>query len=123
MRVVNVEHFLTRIADHWKPHVVGQVNDSSIKLAKLHGEFVWHQHDEEDEMFFVMHGTLRMKIRDGSGEREEAIRPGEFIIIPRKTQHLPIADEEVHIMLVEPLETVNTGEAEDARRITDLPRL
>ena len=123
MRVVNVQQFLEKISDHWKPHVVGTVNDAAIKLVKLQGPFVWHQHENEDELFFVVHGTLRMKVRGAAGESEEVIRPGEFLIVPRRTEHMPVADEEVHVMLVEPLETVNTGDAEDERRVTALPTL
>ena len=123
MRVVNVEAKLAQVREHWKPHVVGSVNESHVKVVKLAGEFVWHRHDNEDEMFFVMRGTLRMRIREAGVETEEVIAPGEFIIIPRGTDHLPVADDEVHVLLFEPQTTVNTGNAGGPRTLTDLPRI
>ncbi len=123
MRVVNLDKKLALIHDHWKPHVVGAVNDSAVKLVKLSGEFVWHQHEAEDEMFFVVRGTLRMRTREGGREEEHVIRPGEFIIVPRGTDHLPVADGEVHVLLVEPQTTVNTGSAGGPRTVTELPQI
>jgi mannose-6-phosphate isomerase-like protein (cupin superfamily) len=123
MRVVNIEAMMQRVHEPWKPHSVGQVNDCLVKVVKLQGPFVWHHHETEDEMFLVIHGTLRMHFRDDSGEREALVGPGEFIIVPRGTEHMPVADEEVHLMLFEPATTVNTGSAGGERTVSELPTL
>lgn len=117
MEVVNVTEKFEQINDYWHPRVVGELNDAYVKLSRLKGEFVWHQHSTEDEMFFVIKGTLQMCIRDQEGncERIITIQPGEFIIIPKGVEHYPIAEEEVHVMLVEPKTTVNTGNIRDER--------
>lgn len=111
MQPVNLAEKLARIVDHWAPKVVGQVNDVHVKLVKLTGEFVWHAHEAEDELFLVLRGTLRMQFRD----RETLVRAGEFVIVPHGTEHRPVADEEVHVLLVEPASTVNTGTAGGGR--------
>ena len=123
MRVVNLEAMFGKFADHWKPHVVGQVNDCLVKLVKFQGPFVWHHHATEDEMFLVVKGTLRMRVREWGRESEETVGEGEFIIIPRQTEHMPIADEEVHVILFEPQTTVNTCNAGGEKTVTDLPHL
>ena len=123
MDVVNLDNKLALIADYWKPHIVGVVNEALVKLVKFTGDFVWHRHDHEDEMFLVIRGNLRMRTREWGREREDVIAPGEFIIIPRGVDHLPIADEEVHVLLFEPATTVNTGNAGGPRTVTELPRL
>ena len=107
MQAVNLADKLARIADFWSPKVVGQVNDVHVKLVKLKGEFVWHAHEAEDELFLVLRGTLRMQFR----ECETLVREGECLIVPRGTEHRPVADEEVHVLLLEPASTVNTGTA------------
>lgn len=118
--VVNVAEKLSLFHEHWSPRIAGQVNDTHIKLVKLQGEFVWHKHEHEDEMFFVLKGTLTMRMRDG----DRTICPGEFIIVPRNTEHCPVAQEEVHVMLVEPAGTLNTGDATgDERTVRELARL
>jgi mannose-6-phosphate isomerase-like protein (cupin superfamily) len=104
---VNLADTLARIKDLWSPKAVGAVNDFHVKLVRLKGEFVWHSHETEDELFLVLHGTLRMQFRD----REVVVEPGEFIIVPHQTEHRPVADEEVHLLLLEPATTVNTGTA------------
>ena len=104
---VNLAAALARIPDQWHPRIVGQVNDFHVKLVKLAGEFVWHAHEREDELFLVLQGCLRMRVRDG----EAAVRPGEFVIVPRGVEHCPTADEETHVLLLEPASTVNTGTA------------
>lgn len=109
--------------DHYSPKIVGQVNDSYVKLVKLQGEFVWHHHEVEDELFFVVKGTLRMRVRQNGGEREFVINPGEFIIIPHGVEHLPSAEEETHIMLLEPKTTLNTGNVEDERTVRRLQEI
>jgi mannose-6-phosphate isomerase-like protein (cupin superfamily) len=103
----------------YKPKIIGEVNDTHIKVVKLKGEFVWHHHDNEDEMFLVMKGTLRMKFRD----HESVIGPGEFIIVPRGVDHLPIADEEVSVILIEPKTTLNTGNVTNERTVSQLERI
>ena len=104
---VNLAAALARIPDHWHPRIVGQVNDFHVKLVKLAGEFVWHAHEREDELFLVLQGCLRMRFRDG----DAVVRPGEFVIVPRGVEHCPAADEETHVLLLEPASTVNTGTA------------
>ena len=94
---VNIAQKFLQINELWNPKILGEINDSYIKAVKLQGEFVWHHHDHEDEMFLVVTGALRMRFRD----REEVVRAGEFIIVPRGMEHLPIADEETHILLFE----------------------
>lgn len=104
---VGLSEKLARIHELWSPKIVGEVNDAHVKLVKLKGEFVWHAHDLEDELFFVLQGKLRMLFRDG----ELTIEPGEFVVVPRGTEHCPVADDEVHVLLLEPKSTVNTGTA------------
>ncbi len=98
---------------------MGELNGQHVKLAKLKGEFIWHSHENEDEMFLVIKGTLQMKFRD----REEVLNPGEFIVVPRGVEHCPVAEEEVEVMLFEPASTVNTGEERNERTVTDLEQL
>jgi mannose-6-phosphate isomerase-like protein (cupin superfamily) len=107
--------------DHFSPKIVGELNDSYVKLVKLQGEFVWHHHDHEDEMFLVVKGCLFMGLQDADGtQREIAIHPGEFIIVPKGVEHKPRADEETHIMLLEPKTTLNTGNLRNERTVEDL---
>src|SRR5277367_4576668 len=105
MHTVNLADKFGQIRDYWNPRMLGELNDYAVKAVKLKGEFVWHHHAHEDELFLVVKGTLRMKFRD----REAVVREGEFIIVPRGVEHLPVADEEVHILLIEPTGTLNTG--------------
>lgn len=107
MQKVNLSEKLAHIAETWSPKVVGEVNDFHVKLVKLAGEFVWHAHALEDELFLVLQGELRMQFRDG----EVRVGPGEFIIVPHGAEHCPVAEEEVHVLLLEPKSTVNTGTA------------
>jgi mannose-6-phosphate isomerase-like protein (cupin superfamily) len=123
MQVVNVAEKFTRFSDHFSPKIVGELNDSYVKLVKLKGEFVWHHHDAEDELFMVVNGTLRIGIREDGREREEVVRQGEFIIVPRGVEHRPAADEEVHLMLLEPKTTLNTGNVRNERTREDLERI
>ena len=123
MEKVNLAQKLSLFTEHYSPKIVGELNDSYVKLVKLQGEFVWHHHDEEDELFFVVKGALRMRVRENGGEREFLIQPGEFIIIPRSVEHLPSADEETHIMLLEPKTTLNTGNVESERTVRELGRI
>jgi mannose-6-phosphate isomerase-like protein (cupin superfamily) len=123
MQVVNLSKKFSEFSDHWSPKVAGELNGQHVRLAKLKGKFVWHHHDEEDELFLVVKGTLRMKVRDEGSEREHTVREGEFLIVPRGTEHLPIADEEVHLMLLEPVNTLNTGNLRNERTKETLERV
>ena len=119
MDKVNIAEKFTRFADYWSPKIVGEVNDMQVKLAKLKGEFIWHHHDREDELFLVIKGRLRMRLRD----RDVVIEPGEFFIVPRGVEHLPVAEEEVHLLLLEPKTTLNTGNVVNERTVAELRRL
>ena len=119
MRVVNLAETFGRFAEHWSPKIVGDVNDMHVKVVKLAGEFVWHHHEQEDELFLVIAGRLRMRLRDGDRE----VGPGEFIIVPRGTEHCPVAlTEEVHVVLLEPKGTLNTGNVSGERTVAELDR-
>jgi mannose-6-phosphate isomerase-like protein (cupin superfamily) len=104
---VNLAAKLSLFSEHWQPRIVGDVGDMQVKVAKLQGEFVWHHHENEDEMFLVLKGTLHLRFREG----EVSLDPGELIVVPRGVEHCPYAPEEVHVMLFEPKTTVNTGTA------------
>ena len=123
MEKVNLAQKLSLFTDHYSPKIVGEVNDAYVKLVKLQGEFMWHHHDHEDELFLVVKGALRMKVRENGVEREIVIHPGEFIIIPRGVEHFPSADEETHVMLLEPKTTLNTGNVDSERTVHDLQRI
>jgi mannose-6-phosphate isomerase-like protein (cupin superfamily) len=119
MDTVNLSEKFSRFSDYFHPRVIGELNDSLVKAVKLQGEFVWHHHDDEDELFLVIKGTLRMKFRD----REAVVRAGEFIIVPKGVEHCPAADEEVHIVLIEPKSTLNTGNITNERTVAQLERI
>ncbi|MBN1964232.1 MAG: cupin domain-containing protein [Anaerolineae bacterium] len=109
---VNLAEAFARFHEHWRPKIAGALNESYVKLAKLQGEFVWHHHAQEDELFLVVQGRLLINLRDANGAvRELWLEPGEFAIIPRGVEHQPVAAEEVHVLLLEPQTTVNTGSA------------
>ncbi len=120
MDKVNLTQKFSLFTDQYKPKIVGEVNDAYIKLVKFKGDFMWHHHDEEDELFFVVRGAMRMRVRENGAEREFMVKPGEFIIIPRGVEHLPSADEETHVMLIEPKTTLNTGNVESERTVHEL---
>ncbi len=105
---VNIEDKLSQFSDHWNPRIVGSLNGQHVKLAKLLGDFPWHHHDDEDEMFLVVKGELKLEFRDKTVNLSE----GEFLIVPKGVEHRPVAEEEVHIMLFEPATTLNTGNLE-----------
>jgi len=106
MEKIKIEEKLSLFNDYWNPRIVGELNGQHVKLVKFQGEFVWHKHDHEDEMFLVISGILKMEFRNKTVE----IHPGEFIIVPRGVEHKPVADEEVSVMLFEPATTLNTGD-------------
>ena len=120
MHVVNLAETFEQFSDYWSPKIVGDINDVDVKVVKLRGEFVWHHHEREDELFLVVKGRLRMQLRDGDRE----VGPGEFIIVPRGTEHCPLAlTDEVHVLLLEPKGTLNTGNVINERTVADLERL
>ena len=119
MEVVNLKEKFALFQEHWKPKIAGEVNDAYIKLVKLKGEFLWHKHDEEDELFLVVKGNLTIKLRD----RDLQLAEGEFAIIPRGVEHMPVSVEEVHVLLIEPKTTLNTGDRQTERTHAELERI
>jgi mannose-6-phosphate isomerase-like protein (cupin superfamily) len=113
MERVNLAEKFARFTTHWDPKIVGELNGQHVKLVKFQGPFVWHQHAAEDELFLVIKGRFRMELRDGTVPVEQ----GEFVIVPRGTEHRPVADEEVHVLLFEPVSTRNTGNVETERTV------
>ena len=113
MDVVNIAQKLSLFQEYWSPRIAGELNESYIKLAKLRGEFVWHHHELEDELFLVVKGRLLIKLRTGDMWLDE----GEFVIIPKGVEHCPVAEEEVHVLLLEPKSTINTGDVENERTV------
>ncbi|MEI6408951.1 MAG: cupin domain-containing protein [Bacteroidota bacterium] len=107
MEKVIVQDKLKQFSDHWNPRIVGELNNQHVKLVKFQGEFVWHKHDHEDEMFYVLEGRFNMEFRDKTIE----LNQGEFLIVPRGVEHRPVAEQEVSVMLFEPSTTLNTGDA------------
>lgn len=116
-RPVNLAEKLSGIQDFWNPCIVGELNGQHVKLAKVLGEFIWHCHQNEDELFLVLEGVLRLEFRDGT----VTLRPGEFFIVPQGVEHKPVAEEEVHLLMFEPSSTLNTGTVRNERTV-DSPR-
>jgi mannose-6-phosphate isomerase-like protein (cupin superfamily) len=116
MRSVNLSEKFRLFDDYWSPKIVGELNDSYVKLVKLKGEFVWHRHAAEDELFLVVKGRLLLRLRD----RDVWLNEGEFAIVPRGVDHLPIAPEETHVLLLEPKTTLNTGNVRNERTVERL---
>ena len=119
VKKINIDQKLSLFNDHWNPRIIGELNKQHVKLAKIKGEFIWHKHDHEDEMFLVLKGTLKIEFRD----RTETIRENEIIIVPKGVEHRPIAEEEVSIMLFEPATTINTGDLDNERTRKNLKSL
>jgi mannose-6-phosphate isomerase-like protein (cupin superfamily) len=119
MQKVNLAAALDGIREHWSPHVAGELNGQHVKLVKFKGEFVWHHHDNEDEMFLVLRGRFIMELKD----RKIPLEEGEFLIVPRGVEHRPVADEEVAILLFEPAGTLNTGNVRNERTKDVLKRI
>jgi mannose-6-phosphate isomerase-like protein (cupin superfamily) len=119
VETVNLRDKFSRFSDYTNPRIIGELNDCHVKAVKLKGEFIWHHHDNEDELFLVVKGTLRMKFRD----REAVVREGEFVIVPQGVEHCPVADEEVYIVLIEPKSTLNTGNITNERTVAQLERI
>ena len=119
MKKVNIEEKLSQIHDQWNPRIVGELNGQHVKLVKFQGEFVWHHHDNEDELFLVVKGRFRMDFRD----RQVWLEEGELLIVPRGVEHRPVAAEEVHVLLFEPASTLNTGNVLDALTVHEPSRI
>jgi mannose-6-phosphate isomerase-like protein (cupin superfamily) len=119
MNKVNLAEKFAQFAEHWSPKIVGDLNGQQVKLVKFLGEFVWHHHDDEDEMFLVVRGGFRMEFRDRSVD----LHAGEFLIVPRGVDHRPVAESEVEVLLFEPASTLNTGNAGGERTLKELERL
>ena len=119
MQKINLAEKFSCFFDHWHPRIVGELNGQHVKLAKLLGEFIWHSHENEDELFLVTRGVLRMEFRD----RQIEIQAGEFLIVPRGVEHRPVAEHEVHVVLFEPGSTINTGNVKDERTRETLERV
>jgi len=119
MECVNIEEKLARISDYWRPHIAAELNGQQVKLVKFLGPFVWHHHDNEDELFLVVKGRLRMEFRDST----VAVGEGEFIVVPRGVEHRPLAEEEVHVVLFEPASTLNTGNVQNELTLRELERV
>lgn len=119
MKVINLREKFGLFTDLWKPRIVADLNENFVKLAKVQGEFVWHRHDDEDELFLVVHGRLTIHLRDRSVELGE----GDLCVVPRGVEHLPVAEREAHILLLEPKTTRNTGQVQDERTRERLERI
>src|SRR3989454_412955 len=119
MRSVNLTEKFRLFDDYWSPKIAGELNDSYVKLVKLKGEFVWHHHEREDELFLVVKGRLLLRLRD----REVWVNEGEFAIVPKGVEHLPVAPDEVHVLLIEPKSTLNTGNVHNERTVERLDRI
>lgn len=119
IEVVNLTNKFSMFNEHWSPKIIGDLNDSHIKIAKIKGEFVWHKHDNEDELFIVVKGKLLIKLRD----KDLYLSEGELVVIPKGVEHLPIAEDEVFIMMIEPKSTLNTGDVMNERTKEMLERI
>jgi len=119
MEKITIEDKLSLFSDYWNPRIVGELNGQEVKLVKLKGEFVWHKHDLEDELFYVLEGKLKIEFRDKTVE----LNPNEFLIVPRGVEHRPVADEEVSLMLFEPTNTLNTGDTRNEMTKENLQKI
>lgn len=119
MKVINIEEKFGQFSDHWNPRIIGQLNDQDVKIAKVKGEFIWHNHKNEDELFYIIKGELKIDFEDGI----RTLKEGEMLIIPKGVEHKPIAEEEVWIMLFEPQATKHTGEVEHDFTVKEYEKL
>ena len=113
---VNIAEKFSKVHEYWVPYIVGELNDSYVKVDKLKGPFVWHKHESEDELFLITKGKLLMKLRD----KDISVSEGEFIIIPHGVEHMPVAEEETHVVLIEPKSTLNTGNVRNEKTVAQL---
>jgi mannose-6-phosphate isomerase-like protein (cupin superfamily) len=119
VETVNLADKFAEFSEPWSPKIVAELNDSYVKVVKLDGEFVWHHHDDEDELFLVIVGRLRMQLRDG----EVVVEPGELVVVPKGVEHCPLAEGETHVVLVEPKTVLNTGNVRNERTVEQLERI
>ncbi|MGH8004126.1 MAG: cupin domain-containing protein [Limisphaerales bacterium] len=119
MEKVNLQDKFGRFQEYWQPKIAGELNDSFVKLVKFKGEFVWHQHEAEEELFLVVKGRMTIKFRDG----DLTVNEGEFAIVPKGVEHMPVAEEEVWVVLLEPKSTLNTGNIRNERTVENLERI
>jgi mannose-6-phosphate isomerase-like protein (cupin superfamily) len=113
IEAVNLAQKLALFQEYWSPKVVGELNDNYLKVVKLKGEFVWHKHDDADELFLVLQGRLVIRLRD----QDITLNEGDFVVVPQGVEHQPFAEDEVHALLIEPKSVINTGDADDERKI------
>lgn len=124
METINLSQKFALFSELWSPKIVGELNSFAVKIVKAQGEFVWHQHEGEDELFFVVKGRLLMQVRETpEHQRDIWVEEGELIIIPHGVEHRPVAEEETHLMLLEPLTTINTGNVASDRTVLHVERL
>lgn len=119
MEKINLNEKFQLFSEYWSPRIIGEVNDSHVKVAKFKGQFTWHVHDNEDEMFYVVKGKLTIKFR----EKDVLLGEGECIIIPKGIEHMPYAEEEVHVLLIEPKTTLNTGNVQNEKTVEKPERI
>ncbi len=119
MEKINIKEKLSFFSEYWSPRIIGEVNESYVKLAKFKGEFIWHVHENEDEMFYVLNGILTIKFR----EKDIQLHEGECIVIPKGIEHMPVAEEEVQVMLIESKTTLNTGNVVNERTVENLKKV
>jgi len=119
VKKVNLSEKFSLFSDRWSPKIVGEVNDCAVKLVKLQGEFVWHRHEKEDELFLLVKGRMRIRFRDRDVDLEE----GEFLIVLKGEEHMPVAEEEAWVLLFEPKTTLNTGNVLNERTVEELERI
>lgn len=119
MKKVDLNEKFSLFTEHWNPKIVGELNGQYVKIAKLEGEFIWHQHEAEDELFLVIKGELTIKLRDGDIDLKE----GQFFIVPRGVEHLPVAENEAHVLLFEPKSVLNTGDKRNERTVEELKQI
>lgn len=119
MEKINIEEKLNLFNEYWSPRIIGEVNESYVKLAKFKGDFIWHTHENEDEMFYVLKGILTIKFRD----KDVQLHAGECIVIPKGIEHMPVAEEEAHVMLIESKTTLNTGNLVNERTVENLEKI
>lgn len=124
MEKLNLQDLFTRFPEHWSPKIIGELNICAVKIVKAQGAFIWHHHDVEDELFFVVKGRLLMQVREmPEHQRDILVEEGELIIIPHGVEHCPVAEEETYLMLLEPATTINTGDRRDERTVLQVERL
>lgn len=123
MKKINIADKLSQFSEHWSPKIVAELNGQQVKVAKLLGEFDWHFHEKEDELFWVIRGTLQMHLRENDRERVVEVNSGEILVVPKGVMHKPVAEKEVELVLLEPASTLNTGNVENERTQVELEKI